>query len=94
MSIQPVLHSRWNPLTLSSGSWLTHHTSGSAKVSNGTMRVAMTAVRTSFRPGHCIRDRAKAAMLLTTMPSTTVIEEISTEFNRNRAAGTRSNTAM
>ncbi len=92
MSIQPVVHSRWKPLTRSSGSWLTHHTSGRAKVSNGTMSVAMTAVRTSLRPGQRIRDRAKAARLLTMMPSTTVAEEITTELSRNRAAGTRSKT--
>jgi hypothetical protein len=75
------------------GSWFTHHTSGSASVWKGTIRVARIAVNTMRFPRTSIRDRAKAQRLLMKMPSTTVIAEIPMELTRKRAAGTRSNTA-
>ena len=53
----------------------THHTSGSANVSNGTINVAMMAASTTRRPAHRIRDRANAAMLLIRMPRATVTAE-------------------
>ncbi|CAH0327364.1 hypothetical protein SRABI128_06030 [Microbacterium sp. Bi128] len=93
MSSQPFEISRLNPLSSKYGSWLTHHTSGSASVWKGTMRVARIAVNTTRLPRTSIRDRANAHRRLMKMPSTTVTAEMPMEVIRKRAAGTRSNTA-
>jgi hypothetical protein len=79
---------------MTQGSLLTHHSSGSAKVSNGTTRVAMMAAKTTVLPRHRMRDSANAARLLTTRPTSTVTAVMAIELIRKRAAGTVSNTPV
>ena len=68
---------------------MTHHSRGSARVSNGTIRVARMIPRTKDPPRNLMRASEKAAIELTMSPSTTVTTVMRIELIMNWANGTR-----
>ena len=81
-------------MTSTNGRVFTHHSSGSAIVSNGTIRVAKMMPKITFWPRNCSRASAKAAIELTINPKPTVQTVMITELIMNWARGTRSAAPM